>query len=145
MIVSHCVAPPAGTEPCSGPTWRMNASSTITQVARHLQLVAAADADAVDARQRRLADLAQPVVRLLERAEPLPVLGRVADEALAPSLRSAPTQNARPVPVRTTTRIASSHEASSHARASSRSVRKSNAFSTSGRLKRIVARGGAFS
>ena len=30
MIVSHCVAPPAGTEPCSGPTWRMNASSTIT-------------------------------------------------------------------------------------------------------------------
>ena len=30
MIVSHCVAPPAGTDPCSGPTWRMNASSTIT-------------------------------------------------------------------------------------------------------------------
>ena len=30
MIVSHWVAPPAGTEPCSGPTWRMNASSTIT-------------------------------------------------------------------------------------------------------------------
>ena len=30
MIVSHWVAPPAGTEPCSGPTWRMKASSTIT-------------------------------------------------------------------------------------------------------------------
>ena len=30
MIVSHCVAPPAGTDPCSGPTWRMNASSTMT-------------------------------------------------------------------------------------------------------------------
>ena len=29
-IGSHCVAPPAGTEPCSGPTCRMNASSTIT-------------------------------------------------------------------------------------------------------------------
>src|SRR5205807_2172164 len=30
MIGSHCVAPPAGTEPCSRPTWRMNASSTMT-------------------------------------------------------------------------------------------------------------------
>src|SRR5438874_924732 len=27
---SHCVAPPAGTDPCSRPTCRMNASSTIT-------------------------------------------------------------------------------------------------------------------
>ena len=39
----------------------------------------------------------------------------------------------------------SSHDASSQARASSRSVWKSNAFSTSGRLNRMVARGGAFS
>ena len=59
--------------------------------------------------------------------------------------RSAPTQKARPVPVTTTTRISSSQEASSHARASSRSIRKSKAFSTSGRLSVIVARGGAFS
>jgi hypothetical protein len=45
----------------------------------------------------------------------------------------------------TTTRIASSQDASSAARASSRSMRKSNAFSTSGRFSVIVARGGAFS
>ena len=31
MIGSHCVAPPAGTEPCCGPTWRMYVSSTITE------------------------------------------------------------------------------------------------------------------
>src|SRR5919199_4384657 len=60
-------------------------------------------------------------------------------------LRSAPTQKARPVPVTMTARISSSHDASSHARAISRSMRKSNAFSTSGRLSVIVARGGAFS
>jgi hypothetical protein len=60
-------------------------------------------------------------------------------------LRSAPTQNARPAPVTTTTRIESSQEASSAARAISRSMRKSNAFSTSGRLRVIVARGGVFS
>ena len=59
--------------------------------------------------------------------------------------RSAPTQKARPSPVTTTTRISSSHDASSQARAISRSMRKSNAFRTSGRLRRIVARGGAFS
>ena len=59
--------------------------------------------------------------------------------------RSAPTQNARPLPVTTTTRISSSHDASSNARASSRSMRKSKAFSTSGRLSVTVARGGAFS
>jgi hypothetical protein len=59
--------------------------------------------------------------------------------------RSAPTQNARPVPVTTSTRTSSSQDASSHARAISRSMRKSNAFRTSGRLSRIVARGGAFS
>ena len=59
--------------------------------------------------------------------------------------RSAPTQNARPAPVTTSTRISSSHETSSHARAISRSIRKSKALRTSGRLSVIVARGGAFS
>jgi hypothetical protein len=61
------------------------------------------------------------------------------------ALRSAPTQKARPVPVTTTTRISSSHETSSQARASSRSIWKSKALRTSGRLSRMVARGGAFS
>ena len=42
-------------------------------------------------------------------------------------------------------RISSSQEASSHARASSRSVWKSNAFRTFGRLSVIVALGGSFS
>src|ERR1700733_4303541 len=60
------------------------------------------------------------------------------------AFRSAPTQNARPVPVTTTTRISSFHDASSHARAISRSIRKSNAFSTSGRFSRIVARWPSF-
>ena len=55
--------------------------------------------------------------------------------------RSAPTQKARPVPVTTTTLISSSQEASSKARASSRSIRKSKAFSTSGRFSVTVARG----
>src|SRR5262249_5773192 len=41
--------------------------------------------------------------------------------------------------------MSSSQDASSHARVISRSMRKSNAFSTSGRLSLIVARGGAFS
>ena len=104
------------------------------EVARHLQLVAAADRDALHARDRRLADLAQPVVHVLERAEPLPVLAGVAESSAPHAFRSAPTQNARPVPVTTTTRISSSQVASSHARASSRSIRKSNAFSTSGRF-----------
>ena len=54
------------------------------QVARHLQLVAAADRDPVHAGERRLADLAQAVVHVLERAEPLPVLLRVAEQVLAP-------------------------------------------------------------
>src|SRR4051812_31808121 len=57
------------------------------EVAGHLQLVSAADADTVDPRQRRLADLAKAVVRVLERAEPLPVLVRLADVALAPLLQ----------------------------------------------------------
>src|SRR6266542_2592058 len=54
------------------------------EIAGHLQLIAAADADAVDARDRRLADLAQPIVDVLERAEPLPVLLGVAEQILAP-------------------------------------------------------------
>src|SRR4029077_11751377 len=48
------------------------------QVTGHLQLVAAADRDAVDARNRRLTDLAQLVLRILESPEPLPVLLRIA-------------------------------------------------------------------
>src|SRR5438034_580158 len=40
--------------------------------------------------------------------------------------------------------MSSSHDASSHARVISRSMRKSNALRTSGRLSVIVARGGAF-
>ena len=54
------------------------------EVARHLQLVAAADRDPVHARDGRLADLAQPVVHVLEGAEPLPVLLRVPEQVLAP-------------------------------------------------------------
>ena len=54
------------------------------EVARHLQLVAAADGDPVHAGESRLADLPQPVVHVHERAEPLPVLLRVAEQILAP-------------------------------------------------------------
>ena len=54
------------------------------EVAGHLQLVAAADCDPVDPCDRGLADLAQPVVHVLERAEPLPVLARVAEKRLVP-------------------------------------------------------------
>ncbi len=46
------------------------------EVAGHLQLVASSDRDAVDTRDRRLADLSQSVVRVLEGPEPLPVLAR---------------------------------------------------------------------
>jgi hypothetical protein len=64
----------------------------------------------------------------------------------APQLfKSAPTQKARPSPVTTTTRMSSSQLASSAARAISRSIRKSKAFSTSGRLSVIVARAPTFS
>src|SRR4029079_15917494 len=56
------------------------------EVARHLQLVAAADADAVDADERRLADLPQAVVHVLEGTEPLPVLAGLAEVVLAPRL-----------------------------------------------------------
>src|SRR5439155_20670394 len=52
----------------------------------HLELAAPADRDPVDARDRRLPDLAQAVVRVLERAEPLPVLDGSADELGAPRL-----------------------------------------------------------
>ena len=54
------------------------------QVAGHLELVAAADRDPVDPSDGRLADLAQPVVGVLERAEPLPVLGRLVEVVLGP-------------------------------------------------------------
>src|SRR5207247_11013450 len=56
------------------------------QIAGHLELVAAADADPVDARERRLAHLAQAVVSVLESPEPLPVLAGVAEVILAPGL-----------------------------------------------------------
>src|SRR5439155_442498 len=51
---------------------------------RHLQLVAAPDRDPVDPRDRRLPDLAQPVVGILERSEPLPVLSRFVEVVLRP-------------------------------------------------------------
>ena len=54
------------------------------EVAGHLQLVPAADRHAVDAGDGRLADLSQPVVHVLEGAEPLPVAGRVAQVVVAP-------------------------------------------------------------
>jgi hypothetical protein len=44
------------------------------QVARHLQLVASADADPVDPGNRGLADVPQPIVHLDEGAHPAPVL-----------------------------------------------------------------------
>jgi hypothetical protein len=66
------------------------------EIAAHLQLVAAADRDPVHARDRRLADLAQPVVHVLEGAEPLPVLLRVPEQSSPQARRSAPTQKARP-------------------------------------------------
>src|SRR5687768_2938382 len=56
------------------------------QVTRHLKLVAAAHAHPVDASERRLADLAQPVVRVLERSEPLPVLVGLAEVVVGPGL-----------------------------------------------------------
>ena len=56
------------------------------EVAGHLQLVAAADADAVDPRQRGLSDLPEPIVRVLEGAEPLPVLVRLSEVVVAPGL-----------------------------------------------------------
>ena len=54
------------------------------KVARHLQLVPAADGDAVDTRDGRLPDLAQPVVHVLEGPEPLPVLARVPEVVVGP-------------------------------------------------------------
>ena len=85
MIGSHWVAPPAGTEPCSRPDVPdEGVVDHDREVARHLQLVAAADGDPVHAGDGRLADLPQPVVHVHERAEPLPVLLRVAEQILAP-------------------------------------------------------------
>ena len=145
MIGSHCVAPPAGTDPCSGPTCWMNAVSTIT-VRSHAICSSLPPPTAMPwtratvglpiSRSRSCMSLNAPNHFQYSRGLPT----RSAPHAL----RSAPTQNARPVPVTTTTRISSSHDASSHARAISRSIRKSNAFSTSGRLSLIVARWPSF-
>ena len=68
---SHCVAPAAGTLPRAVP------------IAGDVELVSAADDDAIEARDRRLADVAQPVVRLDERAHPLPIIARVLQKMLA--------------------------------------------------------------
>ena len=57
------------------------------EVACHLELVAAAHADPVDARQGRLADLAKAVVGVLEGAEPLPVLAGLPQVVLRPGLQ----------------------------------------------------------
>ena len=146
MSWSHWVAPPAG----HGAVLETDVADERRvdhhrEVARHLQLVPAADRDPVDARDRRLADLAQPIVHVLERAEPLPVLARVAEQLLVPRAQVGADAERAAGPVTTTTRMSSSQDASSHARAISRSIRKSKAFRTSGRLRRIVARGGAFS
>src|SRR4029453_7142780 len=54
------------------------------EVAGHLELVSAADRDPVDPSDGRLADLAEPVVGVLEGAEPLPVLGWLAEIVLGP-------------------------------------------------------------
>jgi len=49
------------------------------EIATHLQLVAPADRDALNACDRRLPDLTQTVVHVLERAEPLPVETRIVE------------------------------------------------------------------
>ena len=109
------------------------------QVARDLELVAAADAGAVDAGDRRLADVPQPVVHLDEGAHPAPVLARGVPMSDCSS-RSAPVQNARsPAPVTTTTATPSSHDACSNADESSFRVGRSRAFRTSGRSIVTVA------
>ncbi len=57
------------------------------EVTGHLELVAAADTDPVDPREGWLADLPEPVVRVLEGAEPLPVLARLPEVVLRPRLQ----------------------------------------------------------
>src|SRR3990170_590769 len=57
------------------------------EIARQLELVPAADRDPVDSRDRRLADLAEPVVGVLEGPEPLPVLARLAEQILVPGAK----------------------------------------------------------
>src|SRR5205085_9292252 len=68
------------------------------EVARHLQLVATPDTDAVDPSDRRLADLAQSVVHVLEGAEPLPVLARIAEVAVSPLAEIGPYAERPPGP-----------------------------------------------
>ena len=85
MIGSHWVAPPAGHRAVLEPDVPdEGVVDHDREVARHLQLVAAADGDPVHAGDGRLADLPQPVVHVHEGAEPLPVLLRVAEQVLAP-------------------------------------------------------------
>ena len=142
MIGSHWVAPPAGTEPCSSPTWRMKASSTITE--RSQPICSSLPPPTAIPFTRAIVGL--PISRSrscmsLKAPNHFQYSFEFPSRSSPHARRSAPTQNARPVPVTTTTLISSSQDASSNARASSRSIRKSKAFSTSGRFSVTVARG----
>ena len=85
ISVSHCVAPPAGTEPCSRPTCRMYASSTITE--RSHAICSSLPPPTQIPLMRAIVGLpisSSASCMPLERAEPLPVLLRVAEQTLAP-------------------------------------------------------------
>ena len=116
------------------------------EVARHLQLVAAADADPVDARERRLADLAQPVVRILERAEPLPVLVRLPKVLLGPRAQvGADAERAARARQDDDTDFVVPRRVLARARELAQHLEVERVQDRSGRLNVIVARGGAFS
>jgi hypothetical protein len=95
------------------------------EITGHLELVAPADRDPVDPRDRRLADLAQPVVSVLERPEPLPVLGRLVEIVLGPRAEIGPDAERRPAPVADDADLVVPRSVSQAAR--SRSVWKSKA------------------
>src|SRR3712207_7101312 len=73
--------------------------------------------DAVDPGQRRLADLPEAVVHVLERAEPFPVLARLVEELLSPrpEVRPDAERAARAREDRKSTRLNSSHANISYA------------------------------
>ena len=140
MSGSHWVAPPAGTDPCSGPTCRMYASSTSTDRSQAIwsSLPPPTQIPLMRAivglpmwRRRSCMSMNAPIQR-----QYWPLVAPMA----ACSSRSAPVQKDRsPAPVTTTTATPSSQDACSNARAISRSVGKSRAFRTSGRLMVTVA------
>ncbi len=143
---SHWVAPPAGTEPCSRPTCLMYASSTMT--ARSHAICSSLPPPTQMPLMR--ASVGLPISRIRscmswKAPNHFQYSFELPTSSAPHERRSAPTQKARPSPVTTTTRMSSSHDASSNARASSRSIWKSKAFRTSGRVSVTVARGGAFS